>query len=55
MEILHKGELVKVEDDTVETPETPEIPDNDNSGNGDIDGSTGATQKPSEGTGSEKI
>ena len=52
MEILHKGELVKVEDDTVETPETPETPDNDNSGSGDIDGSTGTTQKPSDGTGS---
>ena len=57
MEILHNGELIKVEDGDIDNPIVkPETPDNDNSGNtgsGDVDGSTGATQKPSGGTDSD--
>ena len=57
MEILHNGELIKVEDGDIDNPIVkPETPDNDNSGNtgsGDVDGSIGATQKPSGGTDSD--
>ena len=49
IDLLHEGELTKIEDDiTVGTP------DNDNSGdvgNGDIDGSTGASQNGQHGSG----
>ena len=59
MEMQHNGELQKVENgETPDSPETPETPDviPGTPENGDIDGSTGATQTPpSEGTGSGSI
>ncbi|SCJ71068.1 heme uptake protein IsdC [uncultured Clostridium sp.] len=56
VDMLHNGELQKIENGEIpESPETPETPDVIPGApeNGDIDGSTGATQTPpSEGTGS---